>query len=192
MAAAHLFAEKDYNGVSMREISEQSGVSKPMIYYYFGNKEGIYTELVNMSLRYVSDKIQGILSLDLTVREKIAEYIRARFQMALRHPEFVKFYIAIFVSAKNLPFLDSLRTEMLYFRTLLADMVKEGMDAGELNGALNPDMVADFIAGIPSIYIFHQMNVEDEILSEQLADDIVDHLFQGLKVKGGAPLDHQI
>ncbi|HNT64383.1 MAG TPA: TetR/AcrR family transcriptional regulator, partial [bacterium] len=46
--AAHLFALKGYDGVSMREISEKTGVTKPTIYYYFGNKEGLYRALIDL------------------------------------------------------------------------------------------------------------------------------------------------
>lgn len=41
-AAERLFAEADYHQVSVDEIAERSGVSKPMVYAYFGSKEGVY------------------------------------------------------------------------------------------------------------------------------------------------------
>jgi len=33
--AIGMFAEKGYAGTSVREIVEQAGVSKPVLYYYF-------------------------------------------------------------------------------------------------------------------------------------------------------------
>jgi AcrR family transcriptional regulator len=39
--AARLFAERGYDAVSVREIVEAAGVTKPALYYYFGNKEGL-------------------------------------------------------------------------------------------------------------------------------------------------------
>lgn len=39
--AERLFAEGGYQAVSMEEIAEQVGVSKPMLYEYFGSKEGL-------------------------------------------------------------------------------------------------------------------------------------------------------
>ena len=38
-AAVRLFARKGYEATSTREIVEAAGVTKPMIYYYFKNKE---------------------------------------------------------------------------------------------------------------------------------------------------------
>ena len=36
-----LFAQKGYDATSTREIVEAAGVTKPMLYYYFGSKEGL-------------------------------------------------------------------------------------------------------------------------------------------------------
>ncbi len=45
-SAAQLFNRKGYAATTVREIVAAVGVSKPVLYYYFGNKEGIYVELV--------------------------------------------------------------------------------------------------------------------------------------------------
>jgi AcrR family transcriptional regulator len=39
--AARLFALRGYDAVSVREIVEAAGVTKPAVYYHFGNKEGL-------------------------------------------------------------------------------------------------------------------------------------------------------
>ena len=40
-AAERLFSEHGYHGVSMDQIAAASGISKPMLYEYFGSKEGL-------------------------------------------------------------------------------------------------------------------------------------------------------
>src|SRR3954465_12240271 len=39
--AEGVFAEQGYGAVSMEEIAERVGLSKPMLYEYFGSKEGL-------------------------------------------------------------------------------------------------------------------------------------------------------
>jgi AcrR family transcriptional regulator len=41
-AAERLFAEHGYHGVSMDQIATASGITKPMLYDYFGSKEGLF------------------------------------------------------------------------------------------------------------------------------------------------------
>ncbi len=44
--AARLFAERGYDAVSVREIVESAGVTKPALYYHFGSKEGLARAVV--------------------------------------------------------------------------------------------------------------------------------------------------
>ncbi len=44
--AGKLFSERGFHAVSMDEIAEQVGISKPMVYHYFGSKEGLYVAYV--------------------------------------------------------------------------------------------------------------------------------------------------
>ncbi|HBE91853.1 MAG TPA: TetR/AcrR family transcriptional regulator, partial [Gammaproteobacteria bacterium] len=41
-AATRLFAERGFDGVSMRQVSEAAGVSKANIYHHFESKEALY------------------------------------------------------------------------------------------------------------------------------------------------------
>jgi AcrR family transcriptional regulator len=45
--AGQVFARHGYHSASMDEIAELSGVSKPMLYAYFGSKEGLYVAYVH-------------------------------------------------------------------------------------------------------------------------------------------------
>ncbi len=40
--ASKLFAEKGFSNVSVRDICKETGTTAPVIYYYFGNKKGLF------------------------------------------------------------------------------------------------------------------------------------------------------
>src|SRR2546426_8290034 len=44
--AEEVFAEQGYHKAAMDEIAERCGVSKPMLYEYFGSKEGLMLAVV--------------------------------------------------------------------------------------------------------------------------------------------------
>ena len=50
-AAIALFAEKGYVSTSVGEIVAQARVTKPVLYYYFGSKEGIFQAILGEAMR---------------------------------------------------------------------------------------------------------------------------------------------
>lgn len=48
-AAGSAFATRGFHGASMDAIAEAAGISKPMLYNYFGSKEGLYVAYVERS-----------------------------------------------------------------------------------------------------------------------------------------------
>src|SRR5918912_684927 len=48
-AAGSAFARHGFHGASMDAIADAAGISKPMLYNYFGSKEGLYAAYVKRS-----------------------------------------------------------------------------------------------------------------------------------------------
>ncbi|OGB60374.1 MAG: hypothetical protein A2Y94_08220 [Caldithrix sp. RBG_13_44_9] len=179
-AAARLFAEKGYNGVSMREISETTGLSKPTIYYYFGNKEGIYTALVETGLHYQLELFQEIIDRNIPIKNKIIEVIKLRFQQVRDYPEFAKFFLILFISFERLPFLENFIKEATTRRQMFVELIKQGVMNGEFGSRANPEVTAEIFVGALFHYILKQLNSKENVLSDHLAEDIVGMLFRGL------------
>ncbi len=53
--AEQIFAERGYNGASMEEIAERVGVSKPMLYEYFGSKDGLFLACIARARAQLGD-----------------------------------------------------------------------------------------------------------------------------------------
>ncbi len=56
-AAERLFAERGYHGVSMDAIAAATGISKPMLYDYFGSKEGLFLACVERARGRLFDRV---------------------------------------------------------------------------------------------------------------------------------------
>lgn len=180
MVSAHLFAEKGYNGVSMREISEQSGVSKPTIYYYFGSKEGIYKSLVDTGLAHILSSLERIQAQEISAKEKLVMLLKTYFRETLQRPEFIRFFINLFNSSENIAFLETAKTEAIKHWKTLSIMIQQGIDSGEFGASAKPQLAAAIIGGVLSNFIWQQLNSKEQILSDQLAEDIIEMLFKGL------------
>ena len=56
-SALRFFAEKGYAATSLREIAEAARTTKPMIYYYFNSKEGLYISTLGDLLQQFAESI---------------------------------------------------------------------------------------------------------------------------------------
>lgn len=58
--AETLFAERGYDGTPIREIAEQTGVTKALIYHYYQSKEALYLSLLEKEAATVVTRIEAV------------------------------------------------------------------------------------------------------------------------------------
>ena len=58
-AALALFGERSFDAVSMDEIAERSGITKPMLYSYFGSKDGMYMACIEDAVRPMIEQFRA-------------------------------------------------------------------------------------------------------------------------------------
>jgi AcrR family transcriptional regulator len=64
--AGKIFAERGYHAASMDEIAATISVSKPMLYTYFGSKEGLFLAVVERATARVMEDLETAVAGDLT------------------------------------------------------------------------------------------------------------------------------
>jgi len=75
-AAVELFADKGFEGTSIRDIATRANVNLAMINYYFGSKEKLFECMVEQKAAYTKDILEEIVNNDkLTEFEKIDRII---------------------------------------------------------------------------------------------------------------------
>ena len=74
--ATELFAEKGYAGTSVREIVDRAGVSKPVLYYYFKSKEGLFYAILEWAADVQQEILDEIFSVSGTVLDRLIFFYR--------------------------------------------------------------------------------------------------------------------
>lgn len=88
-AAIKVFAKHGFSGGSVEKISKAAKSYDRMIYYYFGNKEGLFVAALEEIYRRFNEAESGLdLDLDKPV-ESLAAVIRFAFTYYEKHPEFI-------------------------------------------------------------------------------------------------------
>lgn len=178
--AAHLFAQKGYNGVSMREISEQSGVTKPTIYYYFGSKEGIYEELIETGMQHVISSFERIVNIDAPAKDKLVMMTKTFFQLAIDAPEFSKFFMTIVTPLSDNVILEKFKRKMKHQGNAIMKVIEQGVESGEFGVSAKPELAAQIIGGVWQHYIWQQLSTKKKVLTDRLAEEVIEILFKGL------------
>jgi AcrR family transcriptional regulator len=85
MAAMACFLSDDYHRVTTRQIAAAADTNISMIRYYFGNKEGLYEEMIRQTLQPLLDVLDSTL---LSTTQGFADYFRLYYHTMGENPRF--------------------------------------------------------------------------------------------------------
>lgn len=131
-AAIGLFARKGYSATTVREIVEAAGVTKPVLYYYFGNKEGIFLEMMRKAMGEFEATVSAALAAPGSATERITRFLDGVFTLVLEHLDVMRVVDSFYYGPpQGAPAFDF---EVIHrrFMDTLTGLVRDGMEAGEL------------------------------------------------------------
>jgi TetR/AcrR family transcriptional regulator len=84
------FAEHGYSGARVDEIAERTRTTKRMLYYYFGSKEGLYTEVLERAYAEIRAAEQTVDVEHLAPLAAIRRLAELTFDHHEAHPDFIR------------------------------------------------------------------------------------------------------
>lgn len=142
-AAKAEFARLGLGGARVDEIAEKASANKRMIYHYFGNKEELFSAVLEDAYLDIRTAEQELQLDDLPPDEAMKTLIRFTWDYYLAHPEFIRLVnSANLHEGKHLVESEKLRDasrryvatiQALLDRGVAAGVFRDGVDAGQLN-----------------------------------------------------------
>ncbi len=153
--AMDLFTKRGYSATSVREIVEGAGVSKPVLYYHFGSKEGLYLEIMRRLKQTLDETLGGLRQERGSTRERIRRFGLGIFDVFSKNTAAVRFLNAVFWGPpQGAPDFDV----DSFFEPLMASLrtfVDEGVSRGELRKGSGPDLSFALIGALSFAMDFH-------------------------------------
>ena len=120
-AATAVFDGRDPAGVTFEEIADAAGVSRALVYNYFGDRQGLIEAVARRASERLSERVTAALAATRGLREALAAAIRASLEFAQEDPAGYRFAIG-----STAPLVPALYDEQLKDMALLFG---EGEDA---------------------------------------------------------------
>lgn len=137
-AALHEFSEKGYSGARVDQISKLAGVSKPMIYEYFGDKDGVYAAALQETYIQIREGENSLKLSEYSPDDAIEKLVRFTMDHFRRNPWFISMLNnenlrqgATISQLRNLPSIQSKLVEEL--QNILKNGEKTGLFCRKVN-----------------------------------------------------------
>jgi TetR/AcrR family transcriptional regulator len=130
--ATRLFCQRGYSATSVSEIVAAAGVTKPVLYYYFGSKAELFNQLFTQHNQELIAMLELVQRLPGTTRQRLVRLTQDHFNYCRRNRDRLRFLITTVMGPQQgLPCVRF--QEMHRFATeVLFQIFSEGMRRGEL------------------------------------------------------------
>lgn len=145
-SAVDLFAEKGYTATSIREIVAAAGVTKPVLYYYFHNKKGLFHQIMEEAAQRLRANLAAIAQPGASVWQRYTRLADLTQETFAENPKSMKLMLLVFFGPPyDAPFVD-LNALYWQFHRAVEAMAAEGVGTGEMRPG-DPEKIAWVLMG---------------------------------------------
>ena len=191
-AAARLFSESGYDGVSMRRIAESAGVSKANIYHHFASKEALYFAIMRRSALELTSLIENLAEGKGSFQRRLRVFAGAHLEHLFDNAARVRLVLREALSG------DEQKSRTLVEQVLggivnrMVAIFDAGQRAGLLRDDLDPGLCATLLMGADLFYfqihgLLRQIPEAAYIRQpDHYSKQMTDVLLNGMLAKPGA------
>ena len=148
-AASIEFARHGFGGARGDRIARRARSSERMVYYYFGNKEGLFREVLEAAYDALGQAERGLVLDDGAPADALARFCRFVWRWYAEHPEFIGVLtVENQLQARHLrrsPRLDALVVPVV---RMLESLLERGVAEGAFRAGIDPVDLYVSIAGL--------------------------------------------
>ena len=173
-----VFAEKGFEGASTNDIVKKAGISKGILFHYFGNKKNIYLYVLDKTLDRVMEKFNaGYRMAPPDLFERITITGMLKLKLALEEPLVYKLIYVTFINTPQ-SLLEDVQGIYKKLYDLALPMLFNGLDLSKIRSGVDPnkaiEVVLLFMEGLQAKYMETYKNMSADqvlLLMDQLVED---------------------
>ena len=179
-AALKRFAHSGYTAASVQQIVDEAKVSKPALYYYFGDKAGLFQALVDEAHDDRLRLMQAAVARGKDLKARLVEILTASFDYLEKNRELMRIAFATaFAAPGEMP--EGLRYSEKCERNFefVHSLMKQALAAGVLDKRFDSREIAYGFYGQLNAYLVSQLLIPDCHLNRAMAKRIVGLFLAG-------------
>lgn len=173
--AERFFAEKGFDGTSIRDIAKEANVNIAMISYYFGSKEKMLEALILSRMSDLKIQLLNLLNENLPPLEKIDKLVDLYVNRICKNRGIYKILYFELSKQQRTVSMEAFTEVKKNNLDYIGKIIRDGQDKGQFNKEVNISLIPTTIFGT-----FFHFNLNSSFYMELL----------GLKTE--AELDHYI
>jgi AcrR family transcriptional regulator len=179
-AALTLFTQRGYSATTVRELVEAAGVTKPVLYYYFGSKEGLFLELMRTHFGRLEAVVDLYRKGKGSVRKRLTAMLDKGFVYVQQDLDFIRLMHAVYFGPPGeAPYFDFDAYHQRY-HDLITRFLEEGIQRGEFRYGNAGDM-AWIILGTMEIAIEDQICCQVSRIDRDTLKRLLNLVFDGFE-----------
>ncbi|MFN0093305.1 MAG: TetR/AcrR family transcriptional regulator [Dehalococcoidia bacterium] len=152
MSALRHFSQKGFAATSLREVALDAQTTKPMIYYYFGSKEGLYGSIIRQILEEMADAIRSHVPAEAPFAQQIRAYCERYVDHFVAKEEIIALVLREVFGLGGLPMAEFAQVLGDQVRQPLDEILERGMELGVLTRQ-HVSSCATALTGILNMFI---------------------------------------
>ncbi|MDA8124266.1 MAG: TetR/AcrR family transcriptional regulator [Deltaproteobacteria bacterium] len=183
-AALNLFTHRGYAATTVRELVAAAGVTKPVLYYYFGSKEGLFLALMRTHFASLESVVARRRRGQGAVRNHLMALLMDGFDHVREDLDFIRLmHAAYFGPPGESPYFDFDAYHQRY-HDLITQLLEEGIAGGEFRPGNAGDM-AWIVLGTIEMAIEDQLCKQVSRIDRETFQRLLALVFDGLAAERG-------
>lgn len=180
--SARIFAERGFEGTSIRDISRATGVSLSGLYYYFESKQKLLYLIQSNTFTFIVERLQSRLVQVSDPEARLRTLVQNHIEYFLSHPNEMK-VLAHEDEALEPPYREEVAAIKRHYYNLAREIF-DGLGTDAVGEGTNPRIAVLSLFGMMNwVYKWHNAKVDPR--ADELTGAIVGIFLHGVK-KGPA------
>ena len=174
-----LFNERGFDGTSMEDLARQLGITKSAIYHHVPSKDALLGLALDRALSALEEAAFEVRASQATPIDRLEMLVRRSVTVLVERLPYVTLLLRV---RGNSPVERDALIRRRRIDRLVADLVRDAVDAGQLRPDLDPVVVARLLFGAVNS-LTEWLHPGSAHTAAELADAVVAITFDGLRTR---------